>query len=93
MAMEERAKRLEHLTYAGYCGDVFPKRFKEAIEDANVNKERLAIDGVCCREASCAYSNGLRIPNGRSLLYICNYLNVSADWLLGLSDEKKAIWR
>lgn len=87
-----RAKRLEHLTSISDCDYIFSQRFREAVEDAQVSKERLAIDGVCCREASSSYSNGLRIPNGRTLLYICNYLNVSADWLLGLSDEKKAVW-
>lgn len=83
-------ERRLHLTDANT--DIFKKRFKQAIKDAGVTREELASDGVCGTEAVSCYYSGKRIPNGRTLLYICNYLNVSADWLLGLSDEKRAVW-
>ena len=92
MTDRERARSLEHLMKAEDSLKVFPQRFREAIDDAEICKETLYTDVFCCREASSAYSNGVRIPNGRSLLYICNYLNVSADWLLGFTDEKRKIW-
>lgn len=72
--------------------DIFAKRFKQAIKDAGLTRDEIASDGACGKEALSCYCSGKRIPNGRSLLYICNYLNVSSDWLLGLSDVKRAVW-
>ena len=34
------------------------------------------------------YLNGDRIPDSETLIQICHNCHVSADWLLGLSDEK-----
>lgn len=88
--MNRRPERLEHLAYTT-C-DIFAKRITEAMTDAEVNKCQMQRDGVCARDAVRTYMNGEKMPNSRTLLYICNYLNVSADWLLGFSDEKKPVW-
>lgn len=88
--MNRRPERLEHLAYTT-C-DIFAKRLKEAIEDAETNKSEMERDGVCGRDSIRTYMNESKMPNGRTLLYICNYLNVSADWLLGFTNEKRAIW-
>lgn len=34
------------------------------------------------------YECGAAIPGAEMLLHICNTFSVSADWLLGLSDER-----
>lgn len=34
------------------------------------------------------YRDGRSIPNAYSLLKVCQIYGVSADWLLGLSDEE-----
>lgn len=88
--MNRRPERLEHLAYTT-C-DIFSKRLKEAIEDAETNGSQMERDGVCGRDCIRTYLDGTKMPNGRTLLYICNYLNVSADWLLGFSNEKRAVW-
>lgn len=88
--MNRRPERLEHLVSA--TSDIFAKRIKEAMDDAQVNRSQMERDGACGREAMRTYINGGKMPNGRTLIYICNYLNVSADWLLGFSNEKKQIW-
>lgn len=85
-----RAERKEHIKNIDF--DIFSKRFEQALKDTGIKREDMADDGICCKEAMSCYCTGKRIPNGRNLLYICNYLNVSADWLLGLSDEKRAVW-
>ena len=88
--MSQRPERLEHLVNTT-C-DIFAARLNEAIEDAKVNKSQMERDGVCARDSLRLYAEGEKMPNSRTLLYICNYLNVSADWLLGFSNEKKPIW-
>ena len=90
MEVTQRSKRLEHLAYAN--PDIFGERLTEAMNDARVSNSQLTNDGVVNRECTTAYKRGERLPNGRTLLYLCNYLNVSADWLLGFTDEKRRIW-
>ena len=92
MEVKDRAKRLEHLETAGDKIEIFAQRFSEALDDAGVTVNRLFSDGICSKEAGLAYKRGDRTPGGKTLLYICAYLNVSADWLLGISNEKRAVW-
>lgn len=41
------------------------------------------------RSAIFAYKGGDTAPNATVLMRICEYFNVSADWLLGLSRDYK----
>ena len=91
MEITQRSKRLEHLAYAN--PDIFSERLTEAMNDAKASAAQLANEGVVNKEAITAYKKGDRLPNGRTLLYLCNYLNISADWLLGFTDEKRRIWK
>ena len=88
--MNLRPERLERL--ANTTCDIFAKRLKQVMDEAKVNKCQMERDGVCARDSLRTYVDGNKMPNARTLLYICNYLNVSADWLLGFTDERKAIW-
>ena len=88
--MNKRSERLEHLAYAS--PDIFGDRLAEVMNDIRVSGAQLANDGVCNKDAVASYRRNERLPNGRTLLYLCSYLNVSADWLLGLSNEKRTIW-
>lgn len=36
------------------------------------------------------YESGQSIPGAQAVINICQYFNVSADWLLGLSDVRDA---
>ena len=49
-----------------------------------VNREM----GVCENAVSKWINTGVT-PSAFAIAQICKYFNVSADWLLGLSDEKK----
>ena len=90
MEVTQRSKRLEHLAYAN--PDIFSARLTEAMNDARVSAAQLANEGVVNKEAITSYKRKERLPNVRTLLYLCNYLNISADWLLGFTDEKRRIW-
>ena len=88
--MNDRAKRLDHLVNTN--PDVFAKRFKEVMLEQGLSKSRLETDGVCQSETTLSYFRGERLPNSRTLACICSYLNVSADYLLGLTNEKRTVW-
>ena len=90
MEVIERSKRLQHLMETDT--DIFQRRLSEVMNEAGISNSRFETDGVCIRESAASYKRGERMPSSRCLLYICNYLNVSADWLLGLSDEKRKVW-
>lgn len=34
------------------------------------------------------YEKGIAMPGGEMIIHICNTFSVSADWLLGLTDER-----
>lgn len=35
------------------------------------------------------YENGKRFPDQKGIITICRYFNISADYLFGLSDQKR----
>ena len=37
------------------------------------------------------YETGERMPDGNTIIKLCRYFNVSADYLLGLSDEPRPL--
>ena len=90
MTFYPRSKRLEHMLDADF--NLFAARLKEIMEDSLICKEKLDSEGVVSKECVLSYLRKERMPNGKTLMRICNYFNVSADWLLGFSDERKAIW-
>lgn len=88
--MYTRCDRFEHMVETT-C-DIFSNRLKQIMNEEKVNKSQMERDGVCGRDSLRLYVSGEKMPNGRTLMYMCNYLNVNPDWLLGFSDEKKKIW-
>ena len=69
----------------------FPERLAQAIYDSGLN---------CCqicdrtghkieRKSIYSWRSGDTTPNATHLMYLCTVLNVSADWLLGISDKKE----
>ena len=69
--------------------DIFSKRLEEAIWDTKASSHQVANAGVCSYEQLRTYIRGERLPGTIILAELCKYLNVSADWLLGLSNEKR----
>ena len=72
--------------------DIFITRLNRLMNELEISMGRISTDCGFCRDLIGSYLRRETMPNARTLLYICNYLNISADWLLGLSDEKKPIW-
>ena len=64
----------------------FTKRFRELRGDRD-NTEFAQFLGIS-RQTVGFYCNGDRIPDALVLRQICEKCNVSADWLLGLADER-----
>lgn len=72
--------------------DIFTQRLTQAIEDEGIVQAQMTEDGVVCFPALSRYKAGYCYPSMPTLLAMCEYLNVSADWLLGLTNEKRTLW-
>lgn len=66
----------------------FTERFIELFGES-VTQEEFGNKLGLTRNTIAQYLNGHRIPDSITLKQICERCNVSADWLLGLSDVKK----
>lgn len=86
----DRAKRLSHLNEE--YPDIFVVRLNKIIDELDVSMGEISVDIGCGRDIVASYIRGDRMPNSRTLMNLCRYLNVSADWLLGLSNEKRTVW-
>ena len=69
--------------------DTLKSRFRELVDAQGISKTQ------CAKEIGISYktfSNLYHYGKGRkliALILIANYFNVSSDYLLGLSDDKK----
>lgn len=70
----------------GYC-DAFPTRLREVMDNKRTTQKELADYLGLSRQAVSAYCDGSSSPDWRTLTKIRNYFGVSADYLLGLSDN------
>lgn len=67
--------------------NLFAKRLSELLKESNLSKRALAAKvGVSATSIS-DWTNGKIQPTAESIYLISEYLNVSADYLLGLEDE------
>ena len=87
---EERDKRIAHLPDVD--PDIFMVRLNKVLNGIDIPMGCISEDCGITRDSVASYVRGRCMPNVRSLVYICQYLNVSADWLLGLSNERRAVW-
>ena len=65
---------------------VLPKRLTELLEEKGVTQEEAANDLVMARQTLGRYMRGETSPNPELLIKLAKYLEVSSDYLLGLSD-------
>lgn len=65
----------------------FPVRLRELIKSKKTTITALAHELKISRQAVSQYADGSTQPNLERLVEIAKYLNVSTDWLLGLTDE------
>ena len=63
--------------------------FNEARENKNLTLEQIEKDVGVSKGALSKYANGIHVPNSEIVRKISNYFNVSADYLLGSSDNRR----
>ena len=68
--------------------DAFPSRLREVMEKNGATQQEVA--NVICRKRQSVgnYMDGSAGPDWKTLVTLAKYFNVSADWLLGLSEVK-----
>ena len=66
----------------------FPTRLRELIASRGTTITALAHELKISRQAVSQYQDGSTQPNLQKLVEISRYFNVSADWLLGLTDTQ-----
>lgn len=71
--------------------NIFPKRLKEAREERGLTQKEISLRIGTSANAINNYELGLRTPTADILRKIAISLNVSADYLLGFSDNSKKI--
>lgn len=67
----------------------FSDRLKELQEERNVTGRQIADATGIQHSGITSYLRGDSMPNARALIKLCKYFDVSADWLLGLSNFRK----
>lgn len=65
------------------------QRIKEIRLERNKTQEEVAEALGIVKQAYYRYEKGIRSLKAEQIKVICEYLNISADYLLGLSDEKR----
>lgn len=66
---------------------VFPTRLRNLIDDNKTTIQALSNEINKTRQAVSQYCSGETQPNVETIIEIAKYFNVSADYLLGLSDS------
>ena len=66
-----------------YC---FCERLKELREEKNVSYKKMAKDTGFSDVAIGRWERGDQVPNIETLIVLCQYFNVTSDYLLGLED-------
>ena len=68
---------------------IFAKRFSDLIYHCDLPLERLSEEMDVSRRFIYDMMGLKHTPSTRVIFNICRYFNVSADWLLGLKEERK----
>lgn len=64
----------------------FPQRLKELREDKKLSQTQLAKLTGISQPTITRWENGERVPNIDSIIILCNFFVISADYLIGLTD-------
>ena len=67
---------------------VFSKRLSALMKERNVTQEELAHELGIKRQTVSLYKNGQSTPDAAQLKNIATFFDVSADWLLGLTNTR-----
>lgn len=61
-------------------------RLKEVRTEKNISQSQLAKDTGLSQSAISFWESGERLPSIQAVIILAKYYNVSADYLLGLTD-------
>lgn len=67
--------------------DIFTERFNLALKQSKIKQQLLADKIGVCKQCISGYKSGRTFPSIQTLRLICEALEVSADYLLGLENE------
>ena len=68
----------------------FPERLSELIKEKRINKNQLQKELNLNKSSILNWTQRGNVPSGDVLSVLASYFNVSVDYLLGHSDNKKA---
>ena len=69
--------------------ECFSERLKLLKSERNLSNSQLSMDSGLSKTTVDNWDKGTIIPNAYSLAVLCVFFDVSADWLLGLSDVRE----
>ena len=64
----------------------FAERFNEILRTSGKSQAEIASAVGVCRQCINDYKTGKSVPSLETLYALCKYLDISADYLLGLSE-------
>ena len=64
----------------------FAERFKETLQNCGKTQVEIAHAVNVTKQCITDYKNGKSVPSLETLYLLCRFLEVSSDYLLGLSD-------
>lgn len=65
---------------------IFTERFNEVLKGSGVKQSELALYCNITKQSVSDFKKGKSFPSIDTLYKICQFLDVSSDYLLGLSD-------
>ena len=65
----------------------FKERFNEILKNSGKTQTEIANELEVSRQAISEYKAGRSVPSLEKLYVLCKFLDVSADYLLGLDDN------
>lgn len=68
---------------------VIAERLQQLMSERGLSQQRLSYELEVGPSVINRWANGRNAMSASSIITICTYFNVSADWLLGLSDERR----
>ena len=67
--------------------DTFFRRLNFLLVSGNVSARQMAKESGICRDSLYYHRRNNTMPSGDQVLKLCRYFRVSADWLMGLSND------
>lgn len=64
-------------------------RLKELRKERHISQVRLAMDLAVNQNTISRYENGINEPDLKTLIVIADYFDVSVDYLLGRTDNRR----